>query len=109
MSWSSSFLPPQRDGQSKCAPAILSALAKITIFQMQETAGSRWTKETSWTPPAGWRRWRLGLLDLGEHQLARAALLEAGGWPAQWTPFPGRPQASNPELAAIFSTPGASP
>lgn len=57
---------------------ILSALAKITIFQMQEgaltalengdVAGATHRLETMATR----------LLDMGEHQLARAALLEAG-------------------------------
>ncbi len=61
------------------APAhILGALAKITIFQMQEgalkalesgdVAGATHRLETMATR----------LLDMGEHQLARAALLEAG-------------------------------
>jgi Ca-activated chloride channel family protein len=57
---------------------ILSALAKVTIFQMQEgaltalengdVAGATHRLETMATR----------LLDMGEHQLARAALLEAG-------------------------------
>jgi Ca-activated chloride channel family protein len=57
---------------------ILSALAKVTIFQMQESAlkalesgdvaGATHRLETMATR----------LLDMGEHQLARAALLEAG-------------------------------
>jgi Ca-activated chloride channel family protein len=61
------------------APAmVLSALAKVTIFQMQEgawksleegdIAGATHRLETMATR----------LLDMGEHQLARAALLEAG-------------------------------
>jgi Ca-activated chloride channel family protein len=64
---------------STAAPSnILSALAKVTIFQMQEgalkalengdVAGATHRLETMATR----------LLDMGEHQLARAALLEAG-------------------------------
>jgi Ca-activated chloride channel family protein len=57
---------------------ILSALAKITIFQMQE--GALKALETGDVAGATHRLETMAtrLLDMGEHQLARAALLEAG-------------------------------
>lgn len=57
---------------------ILSALAKITIFQMQE--GALQALETGDVAGATHRLETMAtrLLDMGEHQLARAALLEAG-------------------------------
>lgn len=69
---------PQANPNTPAPPHILSALAKMTIFQMQEGAlkaledgdvtGATHRLETMATR----------LLDMGEHQLARAALLEAG-------------------------------
>ncbi len=69
---------PQSSPNTPPPAHILSALAKITIFQMQEgaltalengdVAGATHRLETMATR----------LLDMGEHQLARAALLEAG-------------------------------
>jgi Ca-activated chloride channel family protein len=69
---------PQANPNTPPPSHILSALAKITIFQMQEgalvalengdVAGATHRLETMATR----------LLDMGEHQLARAALLEAG-------------------------------
>jgi Ca-activated chloride channel family protein len=63
------------------APApshILSALAKVTIFQMQE--GALKALESGDVASATHRLETMAtrLLDMGEHQLARAALLEAG-------------------------------
>lgn len=63
------------------APApshILSALAKVTIFQMQE--GALKALENGDVASATHRLETMAtrLLDMGEHQLARAALLEAG-------------------------------
>ncbi len=59
-------------------PHILSALAKITIFQIQE--GALRALESGDVPTATHRLETMAtrLLDMGEHQLARAALLEAG-------------------------------
>jgi Ca-activated chloride channel family protein len=69
---------PGVDPNTPAPSHILSALAKVTIFQMQEgalkaleegdVAGATHRLETMATR----------LLDMGEHQLARAALLEAG-------------------------------
>lgn len=59
-------------------PAILSALAKITIFQMQETAWKSLDKGDVVDATRRLETMATRLLDLGEHQLARAALLEAG-------------------------------
>jgi hypothetical protein len=69
---------PNADPNIPAPSHILSALAKVTIFQMQEgalkalengdVAGATHRLETMATR----------LLDMGEHQLARAALLEAG-------------------------------
>lgn len=58
--------------------ALLNALAKITIFQMQESA---WNSLDEGDVAAATQRLETmatRLLDLGEHKLARAALLEAG-------------------------------
>jgi Ca-activated chloride channel homolog len=69
---------PNANPNSPAPSHILNALAKVTIFQMQEgaltaleqgdVAGATHRLETMATR----------LLDMGEHQLARAALLEAG-------------------------------
>jgi hypothetical protein len=59
-------------------PAILSALAKITIFQMQENAWKSLEKGDVVEATRRLETMATRLLDLGEHQLARAALLEAG-------------------------------
>jgi Ca-activated chloride channel family protein len=69
---------PNANANTPAPSNILSALAKVTIFQMQEgalkalengdIAGATHRLETMATR----------LLDMGEHQLARAALLEAG-------------------------------
>jgi hypothetical protein len=69
---------PNANPNTPAPSHILSALAKVTIFQMQEgaltaleqgdVAGATHRLETMATR----------LLDMGEHQLARAALLEAG-------------------------------
>ena len=59
-------------------PAILSALAKITIFQMQENAWRSLEKGDVAEATRRLEAMATRLLDLGEHQLARAALLEAG-------------------------------
>lgn len=61
------------------APAnILSALAKITIFQMQENALNALEKGDVAGATHRLEVMATRLLDMGEHQLARAALLEAG-------------------------------
>jgi Ca-activated chloride channel family protein len=59
-------------------PHLLNALAKVTIFQMQESAWA--SLETGDVAGATQRLETMAtrLLDMGEHQLARAALLEAG-------------------------------
>jgi Ca-activated chloride channel family protein len=59
-------------------PAILSVLAKITIFQMQENAWKSLEKGDVAEATRRLEAMATRLLDLGEHQLARAALLEAG-------------------------------
>jgi Ca-activated chloride channel family protein len=59
-------------------PAILSALAKVTIFQMQENAWKSLDKGDVVEATHRLETMATRLLDLGEHQLARAALLEAG-------------------------------
>ena len=72
------FAPPSPTSMQTVPPAILSALAKITIFQMQENA---WKSLDTGDVAEATRRLETmatRLLDLGEHQLARAALLEAG-------------------------------
>ena len=63
---------------SPVPPSLLNALAKVTIFQMQESA---WTSLEQGDVAAATQRLETmatRLLDLGEHQLARATLLEAG-------------------------------
>ena len=59
-------------------PHILSALAKITIFQMQEGALQALEKGDVAGATHRLETMATRLLDMGEHQLARAALLEAG-------------------------------
>ena len=59
-------------------PAILSALAKVTIFQIQENAWKSLEKGDVADATRRLETMATRLLDLGEHQLARAALLEAG-------------------------------
>jgi Ca-activated chloride channel family protein len=57
---------------------ILSALAKVTIFQMQEGALKALEKGDVAGATHRLETMATRLLDMGEHQLARAALLEAG-------------------------------
>jgi Ca-activated chloride channel homolog len=57
---------------------ILNALAKITIFQMQEGALQALEKGDVAGATHRLETMATRLLDMGEHQLARAALLEAG-------------------------------
>ena len=59
-------------------PNVLSALAKITIFQMQEGAWRALEQGDVADATHRLETMATRLLDLGEHQLARAALLEAG-------------------------------
>jgi Ca-activated chloride channel homolog len=59
-------------------PNVLSALAKITIFQMQEGAWQALEKGDVVKATHQLETLATRLLDMGEHQLARAALLEAG-------------------------------
>ncbi len=59
-------------------PHILSALAKVTIFQMQESALHALEKGDVAGATHRLETMATRLLDMGEHQLARAALLEAG-------------------------------
>ena len=69
---------PESNPNTPAPSHILSALAKITIFQMQE--GALRALESGDVPTATHRLETMAtrLLDMGEHQLARAALLEAG-------------------------------
>jgi Ca-activated chloride channel family protein len=69
---------PDSPTQQPVPPHLLNALAKVTIFQMQESA---WQSLEQGDVAAATQRLETmatRLLDLGEHQLARAALLEAG-------------------------------
>jgi len=59
-------------------PAILSALSKVTIFQMQERAWQSLEKGDVEEAVRRLEKMATRLLDMGEQQLARAALLEAG-------------------------------
>jgi Ca-activated chloride channel family protein len=72
------FAPPSPTSMQMVPPAILSALAKITIFQMQENAWKSLDKGDVAEATRRLETMATRLLDLGEHQLARAALLEAG-------------------------------
>jgi len=69
---------PEMGAQSPVPPSLLNALAKITIFQMQESAWQSLEKGDVADATQRLETMATRLLDLGEHQLARAALLEAG-------------------------------
>lgn len=64
--------------QQAVPPNLLNALAKVTIFQMQESAWTSLDKGDVASATQRLETMATRLLDLGEHQLARAALLEAG-------------------------------
>lgn len=72
------FTPQTPSAPLTVPPAILSALAKVTIFQMQENAWKSLEKGEVAEATRRLEAMATRLLDLGEHQLARAALLEAG-------------------------------
>jgi Ca-activated chloride channel family protein len=59
-------------------PAMLSALSKVTIYRMQEQAWNRLDQGDVKAATHQLERIATRLLDLGETQLARAAMLEAG-------------------------------
>lgn len=59
-------------------PMLLSALAKIAIFKMQDNAWKAMEKGNVSEATRRLEMMATRLLDLGEHHLARAALLEAG-------------------------------
>ncbi len=69
---------PQAGANAVAPPSVLSALAKITIFQMQEGAWQALEKGDVANATHRLETMATRLLDMGEHQLARAALLEAG-------------------------------
>jgi Ca-activated chloride channel family protein len=69
---------PQANANVAAPPSVLSALAKITIFQMQEGAWQALEKGDVANATHRLETMATRLLDMGEHQLARAALLEAG-------------------------------
>lgn len=69
---------PDAPHQSPVPPGLLNALAKVTIFQMQENAWQSLEKGDVAAATQRLETMATRLLDLGEHQLARAALLEAG-------------------------------
>ena len=69
---------PQASANAPAPAHILSALAKITIFQMQENALTALDKGDVAGATHRLEVMATRLLDMGEHQLARAALLEAG-------------------------------
>ena len=69
---------PQANANTPAPPNVLSALAKITIFQMQEGAWQALEKGDVANATHRLETMATRLLDMGEHQLARAALLEAG-------------------------------
>jgi len=73
-----SFTPQTPSAPPVVPPTLLSALAKITIFQMQENAWKSLEKGDVAEATRRLEAMATRLLDLGEHQLARAALLEAG-------------------------------
>lgn len=73
-----SFTPQTPSAPPVVPPNLLSALAKITIFQMQENAWKSLEKGDVAEATRRLEAMATRLLDLGEHQLARAALLEAG-------------------------------
>jgi Ca-activated chloride channel homolog len=68
----------QANVSTPAPPHILSALAKVTIFQMQEGALQALEKGDVAGATHRLETMATRLLDMGEHQLARAALLEAG-------------------------------
>jgi len=68
----------QANTNTAAPPNVLSALAKITIFQMQEGAWQALEKGDVANATHRLETMATRLLDMGEHQLARAALLEAG-------------------------------
>ncbi len=68
----------QSNANTPAPPNVLSALAKITIFQMQEGAWQALEKGDVANATHRLETMATRLLDMGEHQLARAALLEAG-------------------------------
>ena len=69
---------PNANPNTPVPPNVLSALAKITIFQMQEGAWQALEKGDVASATHRLETMATRLLDMGEHQLARAALLEAG-------------------------------
>ena len=69
---------PNANPNTPAPSHILSALAKVTIFQMQEGALSALEKGDVAGATHRLETMATRLLDMGEHQLARAALLEAG-------------------------------
>ena len=69
---------PSADPNTSAPPNVLSALAKVTIFQMQEGAWQALEKGDVANATHRLETMATRLLDMGEHQLARAALLEAG-------------------------------
>lgn len=68
----------ETDSNSAVSANILSALAKITIYRMQEGAWQALEKGDVVNAAHRLETMATRLLDLGEPQLARAALLEAG-------------------------------
>jgi Ca-activated chloride channel family protein len=69
---------PKANANIAAPPNVLSALAKVTIFQMQEGAWQALEKGDVANATHRLETMATRLLDMGEHQLARAALLEAG-------------------------------
>ncbi len=69
---------PDASDQQPVPPSLLNALAKVTIFQMQESAWKSLEQGDVASATQRLETMATRLLDLGEHQLARAALLEAG-------------------------------
>jgi Ca-activated chloride channel family protein len=69
---------PNANPNTPAPSHILSALAKVTIFQMQEGALNALEKGDVVGATHRLETMATRLLDMGEHQLARAALLEAG-------------------------------
>jgi Ca-activated chloride channel family protein len=69
---------PDAPDQQPVPPSLLNALAKVTIFQMQESAWKSLEQGDVASATQRLETMATRLLDLGEHQLARAALLEAG-------------------------------
>ncbi len=69
---------PNANPNTSAPSHILNALAKVTIFQMQEGALNALEKGDVAGATHRLETMATRLLDMGEHQLARAALLEAG-------------------------------